>query len=229
MAGPAVKSPSLAPSILSANFGRLEEEIRAVDAAGAGLIHVDVMDGHFVPNITIGPPVVSCVRKATRLPLDVHLMIEDADRWVERFVQAGADMVSVHVEACPHLHRTVQAIQASGAKAGVVLNPATPIACLETILVDVDYVLLMSVNPGFGGQKFIASVRGKIAALRSQIRERGLGALIEVDGGVDASNIADLVRDGADLLVAGSAVFAAAEGAAAAVRRLRSLAEGALS
>ncbi|MBI3451134.1 MAG: ribulose-phosphate 3-epimerase [Acidobacteria bacterium] len=224
-----MKLPAIAPSILSADFGRLAEEVRAVDGGGAGLIHVDVMDGHFVPNLTIGPPVVAAIRKATKLPLDAHLMIENADRWVERFVAAGADMVSVHAEACPHLHRTVSAIRAAGSRPGVVLNPATPLAALDDILADVDYVLLMSVNPGFGGQKFIPAVRRKIAALKATLRERGLDALIEVDGGVDAGNAADLVRDGADLLVAGSAVFASGAGAAAAVARLRQLAEGARS
>ncbi len=221
-----VKTPALAPSILSADFGRLAEEVRLVEEAGAGILHVDVMDGHFVPNITIGPPVVAALRKTTRLPMDTHLMIENADRWVERFVDSGADMVSVHVEACPHLHRTVSAIRARGAKAGVVLNPATPVSALDAILADVDYVLLMSVNPGFGGQKFIPSVRGKVVALRSQIASRALGVRIEVDGGVDASNIADLVRDGADWLVAGSSVFSSGDPAGA-VKRLKALAEGA--
>jgi ribulose-phosphate 3-epimerase len=228
MPAPRLETPSVAPSILSADFGRLAEEIRAVEEAGAGLVHVDVMDGHFVPNITIGPPVVSAVRKATKLPLDVHLMIENADRWVDRFVDAGADMVSVHVEASPHLHRTLSSIRAKGAMAGVVLNPATPLSTLVAILEEVDYVLLMSVNPGFGGQRFIPSVRAKLASLRARIDGAKLGARIEVDGGVDESNIADLVRDGADLLVAGSAVFSSGDPAGA-VRRLRSLAEGARS
>ena len=226
MAGAALRTPAIAPSILSADFGRLAEEIRAVEGAGAGLVHVDVMDGHFVPNITIGPVVVAAARKATRLPLDVHLMIEDADRWVERFVEAGADMVSVHVEACPHLHRTVSAIRALGAAPGVVLNPATPLVAIDAVLGDVDYVLLMSVNPGFGGQQFIPSVRRKIADLRATLAARGLDVLIEVDGGVEEGNIADLVRDGADLLVAGSAVFHGGDPAAS-VRRLAALALGA--
>lgn len=219
-------SPVIAPSILSADFGRLAEEVHKVDGAGAGIVHVDVMDGHFVPNITIGPPVVAAVRKITQLPIDCHLMIENADLWVDRFVEAGADLVSVHVEACPHLHRTVSAIRSKGALAGVVLNPATPLASLDAILADVDYVLLMSVNPGFGGQKFIPSVKGKIETLRRTVSEKGLRARIEVDGGVDAGNVADLVRAGADWLVAGSAVFAS-EDPGAAVGRLKSLAEGA--
>ncbi len=220
--------PTLAPSILSADFSRLGEEIGAVEGAGAGLIHVDVMDGHFVPNITIGPPVLRAVRKVTDLPLDAHLMIENADRWVETFVDAGADMVSVHVEACPHLHRTVEAIRTRGAKAGVVLNPATPLSALDAILDDVDYVLLMSVNPGFGGQKFIPAVRSKIRALRSRIQSASGPAsrvVIEVDGGVDEGNAADLIRDGAGILVAGSAIFGGGDPAGA-VRRLRKLAEG---
>ncbi len=231
MARKAFDLPALAPSILSADFARLGEEVRAVEGAGAGLIHVDVMDGHFVPNITIGPPVVRAIRKVTDLPLDAHLMIEDADRWVEAFVDAGADMVSVHVEACPHLHRTVEAVRARGAKAGVVLNPATPLTALDAILEDVDYVLLMSVNPGFGGQKFIPSVRPKIRALRARIQSAAGsagGVVIEVDGGVGEDNAADLVRDGAGILVAGPAVFGAGDPAGS-VRRLRRLAEGARS
>ena len=221
-------TPAVAPSILSADFGRLADEIRVVEEAGAGLIHVDVMDGHFVPNITIGPPVVRAVRKATGLPLDAHLMIENADRWVGAFLDAGADMISVHVEACPHIHRTVEAIRAGGARAGVVLNPGTPLGTLDAILGDVDYVLLMSVNPGFGGQKFIPSVRGKIRALRERVGRQGGGVHIEVDGGVDQGNAADLVADGAEILVAGSAVFGA-EDPGAAVRRLALLAKGARS
>lgn len=218
-----LNSPSLAPSILSADFGKLAEEIHTVDGAGADLIHVDIMDGHFVPNITIGPPVVSAIRKTTKLPLDTHLMIENADRWVEKFIDAGADMVSVHVEACPHLHRTLGAIKARGARAGVVLNPATPLATTDSILDEVDFVLLMSVNPGFGGQKFIPSVRGKIAELRKRIAARGLRVQIEVDGGVDSGNIAELVKVGADIFVAGSAVFASGDPALA-VKRLKTLA-----
>jgi ribulose-phosphate 3-epimerase len=216
-------APALAPSILSADFGRLAEEIRAVEEAGAEVVHVDVMDGRFVPNITIGPPVLAAIRKAARVPLDCHLMIENADAWVDRFVEAGADLVSVHVEACPHLHRTLAAIRARGARAGVVLNPATPLAALDAILPDADYVLLMSVNPGFGGQKFIPSVRGKVRDLRARAAAAGLPTRIEVDGGVDAGNIADLVRDGADMLVAGNAVFGGGDPGAA-VRRLRALA-----
>lgn len=197
----------IAPSILSADFSRLGDEIRAVEAAGADLIHVDVMDGHFVPNITIGPPVVAALRKTTRLPLDVHLMIEDADRYVPDFCEAGADWISVHVEACLHLHRTLQLIKNCGRRAGVVLNPGTPLASLEEVLHEAEFVLLMSVNPGFGGQAFIPGALKKIATLRDWIRESGLDVEIEVDGGVKTGNAGDLVRAGAEILVAGSAVF----------------------
>lgn len=197
----------LAPSILSADFSRLAEEIRAVEQAGVGMLHVDVMDGHFVPNITIGPPVVRSLRKATRLTLDAHLMIENADNFIDEFVDAGADMISVHVEACRHLHRTVTAIKAKGRRAGVVLNPATPLETLDEILPEVDYVLLMSVNPGWGGQRFIPHVTEKITALRERIRRGGAAALIEVDGGVTRENIAVVAAAGADIIVAGNAVF----------------------
>jgi ribulose-phosphate 3-epimerase len=199
--------PALAPSILAADFARLGEEIAAVTAGGARLLHLDVMDGHFVPNLTIGPPVVAAIDRVTRLPLDVHLMIEQPDRYIERFVKAGADMVSVHQEAVPHLHRTVALIRECGAAAGVALNPATPVAALEEILPDVDYVLLMSVNPGFGGQSFIPAVLRKVEELRGRIARAGLDVRIEVDGGVGPGNAADLVARGADYLVAGTAVF----------------------
>jgi ribulose-phosphate 3-epimerase len=197
----------MAPSILSADFSRLGEEIRAVEKAGADVIHVDVMDGHFVPNITIGPPVVAAVRQVTDLPLDVHLMIADADRYVEDFAKAGADWITVHVEACPHLNRTVGRIRELGRKAGVVLNPATPLATLDEILEDVDLVMLMSVNPGFGGQSFIRSSISKIERLRRMIAARNLEVGIEVDGGVSPATIGDVAGAGANIFVAGSAVF----------------------
>jgi ribulose-phosphate 3-epimerase len=197
----------MAPSILSADFSRLGEEIRAVEKAGADIIHVDVMDGHFVPNITIGPPVVASVRKITDLPLDVHLMITDADRYIEDFARAGADWITVHVEVCPHLHRTVSRIKELGKKAGAVLNPATPLASLDEILGDLDLVMLMSVNPGFGGQSFIRSSIRKIQTLRKMIAERGLGVGIEVDGGISPATIGDVAGAGANIFVAGSAVF----------------------
>ena len=197
----------IAPSILSADFSKLGEEIKAVESAGADWIHVDVMDGHFVPNITIGPLVVEAVKRSTPLPIDVHLMIENADDYISAFARAGASYISVQVEACPHLHRTVQHIKASGAKAGVVLNPSTPIESLAWILEDVDYVLVMSVNPGFGGQKFIPNSISKIKALRKLIEDRGLSALIEVDGGINETTIAAVAAAGADVLVAGSAIF----------------------
>jgi len=197
----------IAPSILSADFSRLGEEIRTVESAGADWIHVDVMDGHFVPNITIGPLVVEAVKRSTPLPIDVHLMIENADNYITAFARAGASHISVQVEACLHLHRTVQHIKASGAKAGVVLNPSTPIESLVWILEDADYVLVMSVNPGFGGQKFIPNSISKIKALRKLIEDRGLSALIEVDGGINETTIAEVAAAGADVLVAGSAIF----------------------
>jgi ribulose-phosphate 3-epimerase len=197
----------IAPSILSVDFGRLAEEVRAVDAAGADYIHVDVMDGRFVPNITIGPVVVAAVRKATKLPLDVHLMIEDPDRYVEDFAKAGADIIGVHVEACRHLHRVVQQIRSLGKKASVTLNPHSPIDTVEYVLENIDQVLIMSVNPGFGGQSFIPNVLPKIRALREEIDARGLSVDIEVDGGIKADNAATVAGAGANVLVAGSAVF----------------------
>ncbi len=197
----------IAPSILSADFGRLSEEVKAVEKAGADWIHVDVMDGHFVPNITIGPLVVEAVRKATSLPLDVHLMIENADRYIKDFADAGADIITVHVEACPHLHRTIQIIKDLKVKAGVVLNPATPLFTLDEILGEIDLVLLMSVNPGFGGQKFIPSVLEKIKLLRETIGRCDKEIDLEVDGGVKAENAKAIKSAGANVLVAGSAVF----------------------
>jgi len=197
----------MAPSILSADFSRLGEEIRAVENAGADIIHIDVMDGHFVPNITIGPLVVASVRKITDLPLDVHLMIADADRYIDDFAKAGADWITVHVEACPHLHRTVSRIKELGKKAGAVLNPATPLGTLDEILADVDLVMLMSVNPGFGGQSFIRSSLNKIKTLKNMIEDRGLEVGIEVDGGVSPATIKDVAGAGANIFVAGSAVF----------------------
>ncbi len=211
---------TLAPSILSADFSRLSEEIRSVEKAGVSMLHVDVMDGHFVPNLTIGPPVVRSLRKATTLKLDAHLMIENADSFIDAFVEAGADMISVHVEACPHLHRTVTSIKAAGRQAGVVLNPATPLSSVEEILAEADYVLLMSVNPGWGGQKFIPHVKNKIAALRGMIRDRGLGTRIEVDGGVTRDNVGSLVQAGADIIVAGSSIFGGNDPGAAAAEMM---------
>jgi ribulose-phosphate 3-epimerase len=197
----------LAPSILTADFANLGEGIEAVTRGGADQIHVDVMDGHFVPNISIGVPVVKSLRKATRLPLDCHLMITDPDRFLDAFVDAGANMISVHVEVLPHLHRTVWHIKKLGAKAGVVLNPSTPVAVLEDIAADVDYVLVMSVNPGFGGQSFIPHSIKKIRAVRALLDRVGNDAPIEVDGGVDLATVESVVKAGARWLVAGNAIF----------------------
>jgi len=197
----------LAPSILSADFAALGDAVAAAERGGADLIHVDVMDGHFVPNITIGPPVVTSIRRVATVPLDIHLMITDPDRYIEAFATAGASMISVHVEVLPHLHRTVQAIKALGVKAGVVLNPSTPVVALEEIAGDVDFVLVMSVNPGFGGQRFIPRSEAKIAAVRALLDRVGNAAPVEVDGGVDQQTVARVVRAGARILVAGAAVF----------------------
>ncbi len=201
------KTIDIAPSILSADFSRLGEEIAAVERGGATILHVDVMDGHFVPNITVGLPVVQSLAKTTRLPIDAHLMISEPGRYAEQFADAGAAMVSVHVEADPHLHRTLMAINSAGAQAGVVINPATPLSAIEEALRFVDYVLVMSVNPGFGGQQFIPETLDKIRRLRGMIDERGLNVRIEIDGGVDRHNIAKVVAAGAEIIVAGSAVF----------------------
>lgn len=202
-------NPEIAPSILAADFTRLGEQIAAVEAGGASLIHVDVMDGHFVPNISVGPFVAQAVRRATSLPIDCHLMIEDPDKYIDDFARAGADMISVHPEATYHLHRTVHHIKALGCKAGVVLNPATPFSAIEEILPDVDYVLLMSVNPGFGGQKFIPGALDKVRRLRGILSSRNLSARIEIDGGVDLANAGEITAAGAEILVTGSAVFGA--------------------
>ncbi len=204
----------IAPSILSADFSRLGEEIRTVEAAGADWIHIDVMDGHFVPNITMGPLVVEAVRRVTKLPLDVHLMIETPDRYIADFARAGADLIAVQVETCVHLHRSVQLIREAGVRPGVALNPATPLATIEWVLADVDFVLVMSVNPGFGGQQFIPSSLEKIAQLRMMIQTRGLSTLIQVDGGVNAGTIAAVAAAGADVFVAGSAIFGSPDYAA---------------
>ncbi len=195
------------PSILSADMARLAEEIEQVKAGGAAMIHVDVMDGHFVPNITIGPPVVTSLRRATDLTLDVHLMIENPDEYIPEFVRAGANMISVHQEAVVHLDRTLNLIRSSGVEAGVAINPATPVEMLWPVLETLDYILVMSVNPGFGGQKFIPYTLSKVKYLNTLRRERGLGFRIEIDGGISADNIAEVVRAGVDLIVAGSSVF----------------------
>lgn len=210
----------ISPSILSADFSRLGEDVQAVDRAGADYIHIDVMDGHFVPNITIGPLVVDALRKVTDKPLDVHLMIENPDLYIPEFAKAGADIITVHQEAVPHLHRTIQLIKSLGKKAGVSLNPGTPVETLDVVLDDLDLVLIMSVNPGFGGQSFIPSALDKIRALRQRITQRGLATELEVDGGVKTDNIREVVVAGADVLVAGSAVFST-DDYAATIKALR--------
>ncbi len=197
----------IAPSILSADFARLAEDIAAVKEGGATVLHVDVMDGRFVPNITIGLPVVKSLRKATDMIIDCHLMIEEPSRYASRFVEAGADMVSVHIEADIHLHRTLSSIREAGGKAGIAINPGTPVALLEEALAHSDFVLLMSVNPGFGGQKFIPTSIDKLRRLRAMIKERGLETRIEIDGGIDSKNIAEVVDAGAEIIVAGSAIY----------------------
>jgi ribulose-phosphate 3-epimerase len=210
----------IAPSILSADFTRLGEEIATVERGGARVIHVDVMDGHFVPNITVGLPVVRAVKQATELPIDTHLMITEPGRYAEQFAEAGASMVSVHVEADPHLHRTLASIRKKGALCGVAINPATPLVALEEALAFCDYILLMSVNPGFGGQKFIPTSLDKVRRLRRMIETRGLSTRIEIDGGIDRSNIAEIAAAGAEIIVAGSAIFNESDPAQA-VRELR--------
>ncbi|MCD6213558.1 MAG: ribulose-phosphate 3-epimerase [Candidatus Desulfofervidus sp.] len=197
----------IAPSILAADFANLAQEIRAVEEAGADWLHIDVMDGHFVPNLTIGPPVVASLRKVTGLPLDVHLMIEKPDNYLETFVQAGADLLTVHVETCPHLHRTLQCIHKLGKKAGVALNPATPLNFLEPILEEVDLILIMSVNPGFGGQEFIPQTLKRIQTVGKWIKKYSLKVDLEVDGGINENTLSQVVKAGANVFVAGSAIF----------------------
>lgn len=214
----------IAPSILAADFAALGKAVADAEAGGADLIHVDVMDGHFVPNLTVGPPVVRSLKRVAKVPLDVHLMIEEPDRYAEAFVSAGAAMLSVHVEVLPHLHRTVHFIKSLGARAGVAINPATPVSALEEIAGDVDHILVMSVNPGFGGQTFIPRSESKIQAIRRLLDAAGNPAPIEVDGGVDATNAARLVAAGARILVAGNAIFGTPDPAAA-TRQLRAAAD----
>jgi len=211
----------IAPSILSCDFSRLADEIQTVESGGADWIHVDVMDGHFVPNITIGPIITAGARKATDLPLDVHLMIEQPDRYLEAFVDAGADWLTVHAEACTPLHRTVQRIRELGARAGVAINPATPLASLTDVVPYIDLLLVMSVNPGFGGQSYISASTAKVRDARTLLDEMGSTAELEVDGGVDAGNVGELQAAGASVVVAGSAVYGHVDGAAAGVRLIR--------
>lgn len=216
----------IVPSILSADFAHLAEEIERVQRGGATMLHVDIMDGHFVPNLTIGPPVVKSIRRVTRLALDVHLMITDPDRYAPVFIEAGATQVSVHQEGCAHLNRTLRMIQSEGARAGVVLNPATPVSLLEDVLHVADYVLIMSVNPGFGGQEFIPGALHKVRRLDRKRRELGLDLPIEIDGGITLENLLDVVRAGCDWIVTGSSVFHTPDPAAA-VAGMREIAESA--
>ena len=216
----------VAPSILSADFAALGRDISAVERGGADLIHVDVMDGHFVPNITIGPPVVRAIKRIATRPLDVHLMIEEPDRYIDDFVAAGASMISVHVEVLPHLHRTIAHIKTLGVKAGAVINPSTPVSSLEEIARELDFVLVMSVNPGFGGQSFIPHSLDKVRRVRELLTATGSSAQIEIDGGIDASNISNVVSAGATILVAGNAIFGASDPEGA-TRLLRAAANGA--
>jgi ribulose-phosphate 3-epimerase len=204
----------IVPSILSADFARLEQEIRRVESGGASMLHVDIMDGHFVPNLTMGPPVVKSIRKITRLKLDLHLMITDPDRYAPLFIEAGADQVSVHQEVCPHLDRTLHMIQSEGALAGVVINPATPVSMLEDVLDVADYVLIMSVNPGFGGQPFIPRSLDKVRQLNIKRRDMGLQLPIEIDGGITKDNLASVVQAGCDWIVTGSSIFHSGDPAA---------------
>lgn len=218
----------IAPSILSADFGRLAEDLQAVEAAGADWIHVDVMDGHFVPNITVGPLVAAAVRRACMLPVDVHLMIEKPERYLEAFVDAGADRITVHQETCPHLHRTLQEIRELGAVPGVALNPSTPVETITEVVADLDMVLVMTVNPGFGGQRYIPNSTRKLARVAELLQREGReGVRIQVDGGVDATTASTVVGAGATVLVAGSAVFGHVDGPAAGVRALRRALAGA--
>lgn len=214
----------IAPSILSADFAHLAEEIESVEKGGADLLHLDIMDGHFVPNITIGPPVVASIRKITNLPLDAHLMIEDPARYVDELIQAGVNWISVHPETDAHLNRTIQRIRSLGVRAGVAINPATPISVLEEVIPDVDFVLAMSVNPGFGGQQFIPSVLHKIRKLREKISSNNHRARIEIDGGVDLGNLGEVLAAGADVIVVGSAIFKSGSSPFDAVREIKEMA-----